>query len=261
MSTAAVSAPPGRTAPRTGGPTLGRLVRVELRKATDTRSGRWLLVGTTAVAALVAVLGGLLGNDADRTLGDLFALQLLPLTVFLPVVGILTATGEWSQRTALTTFALVPRRGRVVAAKLLAALVLGLGALLVAFAFCCVGAALASASGAPDAWAASGVVVAQGFLALVVSVVWAMAFGLVLASPPAAIVAYFTLPIAFSVVGGLISGLDDAWAWLDPNQWLQKLPSETLAGGDWLRFAVTCVLWIALPLLVGVQSTLRREVK
>lgn len=261
MSTAAVTAPAGRSTPRTGGPTLGRLIQVELRKAVDTRAGRWLLGITAGVSLLVAVLGGLLGNDADRSLGDLFALQLLPLSVFLPVVGILTATGEWSQRTALTTFTLVPRRGRVVAAKVAAALLLGLAALAVAFVLSCVGALLASTSGADDAWSASGVVVVQGFLALEVGVLWAMAFGLVLASPAAAIVAYFALPIAFSVLGDLIPGVDGAWDWLDPNRWLERLPAETLAAGDWARFAVTCALWIAIPLAVGVASTLRREVK
>ncbi|WP_022927736.1 ABC transporter permease subunit [Patulibacter americanus] len=261
MSTATVTAPAGRTTPRTSGPSLGLLVRVELRKATDTRAGRWLLGITAGIALLVAVLGGLLGSDADRTLGDIFALQMLPLSVFLPVVGILTATGEWSQRTALTTFALVPRRGRVVAAKVLAALLLGLAALVVAFGLSCLGAVLASSSGAPDAWDASGAVVGQGFLALEVGVLWAMAFGLVLANPAAAIVAYFALPIAFSVVGELVPGLDDAWQWLDPNQALERMPTETLAAGDWGKFAVSCVLWIAIPLAVGVVRTLRREVK
>jgi ABC-type transport system involved in multi-copper enzyme maturation permease subunit len=261
MSTAAVTAPAGRTRPRTGGPTLALLVRVELRKATDTRAGRWLLGITAAIALLVAVVGGLVGSEADRTLGDIFALQTLPLSVFLPVVGILTATGEWSQRTALTTFTLVPRRGRVVVAKLLAALLLGLAALAVAFALSCLGAVLASSSGAENAWNADGTVVAQGFLALEVGVLWAMSFGLVLASPAAAIVAYFALPIAFSVIGELVPGLDDAWEWLDPNRALERMPTETLAAGDWGRFALSCVLWIAIPLAVGVLGTLRREVK
>lgn len=40
--------------------------------------------------------------------------------IFLPVIGIIAVTGEWSQRTALTTFTLVPRRWRIVVAKIVA---------------------------------------------------------------------------------------------------------------------------------------------
>ncbi len=35
------------------------------------------------------------------------------------MLGILTVTGEWSHRTALTTFTLEPRRSRVLLAKCL----------------------------------------------------------------------------------------------------------------------------------------------
>ena len=35
------------------------------------------------------------------------------MTILLPVVAILAVTGEWSQRAGLTTFTLVPHRGRV----------------------------------------------------------------------------------------------------------------------------------------------------
>ena len=40
-----------------------------------------------------------------------------PMTVILPIIAILAITGEWSQRTGLTTFTLVPHRSRVIAAK------------------------------------------------------------------------------------------------------------------------------------------------
>ena len=52
-----------------------------------------------------------------------------PASVLLPIVGILLVSSEWSQRTGMVTFALVPRRGRVIAAKLLASVVLSLVAL------------------------------------------------------------------------------------------------------------------------------------
>ena len=53
-------------------------------------------------------------------------LSVLPMAILLPVLGIMSATQEWSQRTGLTTFTLEPRRGRVVTAKVVAAALLGL---------------------------------------------------------------------------------------------------------------------------------------
>ena len=43
------------------------------------------------------------------------------MSLILPVLGILLVTSEWSQRTGLTTFALVPQRERVIVAKLIGA--------------------------------------------------------------------------------------------------------------------------------------------
>ena len=40
-----------------------------------------------------------------------------PMTVILPIIAILSVTSEWSQRTGLTTFTLVPHRGRVIAGQ------------------------------------------------------------------------------------------------------------------------------------------------
>jgi ABC-2 type transport system permease protein len=63
-------------------------------------------------------------HDAARTFGSYLSLTQIPVGVLLPVLGVLLVTSEWSQRTAMTTFALVPRRFRVLTAKPLAAAVL-----------------------------------------------------------------------------------------------------------------------------------------
>ena len=71
------------------------------------------------------------------------------LTILLPVVAILMITGEWSQRSAFTTFTQEPRRIRVVNAKLAASLVLGGGAAVFGGVVTAAGLGLASASGRP----------------------------------------------------------------------------------------------------------------
>jgi hypothetical protein len=47
-------------------------------------------------------------------------------------VAILSVTSEWSQRSALTTFTLVPSRGRVIAAKAAVTLAIAIASMFVA---------------------------------------------------------------------------------------------------------------------------------
>ena len=81
------------------------------------------------------------GKAEDQTFAALFGATIGVASIFLPIVGLLLVTSEWSQRTALTTFTLVPERGRVVAAKLLAGCALALAAVAI-----CLGARPRSAT-------------------------------------------------------------------------------------------------------------------
>ncbi|MGX6447221.1 ABC transporter permease [Patulibacter sp. S7RM1-6] len=221
-----------------------------------------MLVVSVGLALLVAVAGALTGDADDRTLGNVLQIVLLPLGLLLPVIGVLSATGEWSQRTALTTFALVPRRGRVVAAKVLATVALGLAACVVWALVGTAGAVVAGAlGGAPDPWSVDGALLAQGPVALVLSIVWGVAFGLLVMAPAPAIVAYFAVPTVFALLGELVTGLDRAWDWLDPNRGIDALTRGDLAGSGWAHLVVSGALWIGVPLALGTLRTLRREVK
>ena len=102
-------------------PGLGRLVAVELRKMVDTRAGFWMQVATVALTVVAVIVRSVAGDAADHTFASVLdARRVQPAAVLLPVVGILLVTSEWSQRTGMITFALVPVRSRVVGAKLLA---------------------------------------------------------------------------------------------------------------------------------------------
>lgn len=106
---------------------FARLVRVELRKILDTRAGRWLLIAIAAVSAIVvgiAIFNGSIGED--KNLVQFIQATVIPQSILLPLLGIITVTSEWSQRTALVTFALEPNRTRVGRAKLTSAMLLGL---------------------------------------------------------------------------------------------------------------------------------------
>ncbi|PTL58250.1 ABC transporter permease subunit [Paraconexibacter algicola] len=259
-ATAQPAAPPAATAgPRAiAGPTLGRLVRVELRKASDTRSGRWLLAVATLVAAVVAIAIPIAVPQEDVVLSDVVQLALLPYLVLLPIIGILLVTSEWSQRTALATFALVPDRRRVVVAKVIAALALTFAGLAIGLL-----AAVASTAvgGGEGAWNLSAGELGQAVLAGVINMLWGLGFGLLLRSPAAAIVAYFALPTVFTVLGELISSLRSTWDWLDLNVPFMAISELRASGDDWWQLLTAGTIWIVLPLVIGTALLLRREVK
>lgn len=265
MSTAVATPNPGAgdaAQPRDfAAPSIGGLVLVELRKMVNTRSGRWLLIAAVGIALVIAVVRGLTGAEEERTLVGTFELTLFPFGVLLPVIGILTATSEWSQRTALTTYALVPRRSRVGVAKLLATLLLGLLALVVCLAMGAVGNIVAVLGGADGSWSISASQVFQAFVAGELNLLMGLGFGLLLMSPAFAIVAFFALPTVFSVIGELISGFRDVWTWLDTSVTFGPLMEGTASGEDWAKLAVSSLVWIAIPVTLGLMRTNRREVK
>src|SRR6476469_10442609 len=111
-----------------------RLTTVELRKMFDTRAGFWLMasVGIVSVLATAAVI--IWAPDEAITQNTFSTAIGMPLSVVLPIIAILSVTGEYSQRTGLTTYTLVPWRGRVMSAKVLATLLVGVVAMFVALA-------------------------------------------------------------------------------------------------------------------------------
>ena len=125
-------------------PRLGRLVAVELRKMVDTRAGFWLQIATVALTAVVVIARRVFGDGGDHTFAGVLDVALQPAAVLLPITGILLVTSEWSQRTGMITFTLVPERSRVLGAKLIATLVLALAALVMAVAVVAAGVLVAS---------------------------------------------------------------------------------------------------------------------
>ena len=113
------SAEPIRPIPMT------RVVTVELRKMFNTRSGFWLLcsIGILSFLATGAVI--IIGHDQDIKYSRFAAAIGIPIGILLPVTAVLAVTSEWSQRSGLTTFTLVPQRGRIIMAKAVATVLVG----------------------------------------------------------------------------------------------------------------------------------------
>ena len=248
MSTAGVSARPG----------LGRLVAVELRKVLDTRAGFWMQLATLALTAIVVVARLVVGDAADHTFASVLDVAVQPAAVLLPIAGILLVTSEWSQRTGMITFALVPTRPRVLVAKLAASVVLSVATLGAMVAVVTAGVFVAS-PGVAGTWSDVAPLIGQTAAYLTGGIVIGVAFGaIVLASAPA-IVALFALPIAWTAVASL-SVLADAAAWLDTRLALAPLHQETLTTTQWAHVATALALWMLLPLAIGTWRITRREV-
>lgn len=251
-------------APSTGhrvpGVPLTRLTLVELRKLADTRAGLWLLV----VIALASVATGLImlfaTPDDEQTFRGFFGFAQLPAGILLPVLGILSMTGEWTQRTALTTFTLVPQRGKVIAAKLLAAVVIAILATGSTAAFAAVFNLVAGVTGGDAGWDIAGSVILQCLVLQVLFVLMGAGFGALLHNSPVAIVAFFALPMLWTILGSTIRSLQTAAGWLDINTTTGPLTDVAMTGDQWSRLGVSAAVWVLLPLILGTWRVLRREV-
>lgn len=176
------------------------------------------------------------------------------------MLGILLVTSEWTKRTALVSFTLEPVRRRLVAAKVVAALLFGLGAVIVALAI----ATAATALGGNDvAWNNVGADDIGKFALLQASsILQGLAFGLVILNSAGAIATFFILPTAFGIVASLWKALAEVAPWIVLNTATGPLiEARTMSGEEWAHLGVTSLIWIALPLLVGLFQGLHREVK
>jgi ABC-type transport system involved in multi-copper enzyme maturation permease subunit len=260
MSTHAIDLKDMDTAPagRDKRPGLARLTRVELRKMVDTRSGFWLLLGVAALTVLAVVITVLAGNDGDKNLIQILSNALQPAGILLPVVGILLVSSEWSQRTALVSFALVPERARLIAAKVLAGIVLSLAATAVALAIALLGTALASTD-APHVWSLPLGLFLQDLVYVVTAMIIGVGFGVALQSSAPGIVLYFALPVAFAALGS-IHALNGVVDWINTAEALEPLTTEVMSGHQWAQGVVALALWIGVPFTIGLWRLTRRDV-
>ena len=247
---------------------LHRLVDVELRKLIDTRAGMWLLILIGAVIVLVeAVLVITAINFGEvAPWSVMFAVMATPLGLLLAVLGVMTVTSEWGQRTSLVTFSLEPRRMRVVLAKLLAGLLATVVLLLFTLVFT---AALnplqATIIGQDAIWDVPRSQLV-GFGILHTSAFFlGFSFGMLIPNTPAALVAYFVFRF---VVPGLLMTLGMFWDWFAPvvnwvhfSNALEVVLDVAPTSEAYWHLASATGLWVVLPLVLGSVLLVRREIK
>jgi ABC-2 type transport system permease protein len=240
-----------------------RLVGVEVRKALDTRAGRWFSGSIVLLSLAVVVIYAFAAPEDSRDFGDVITVAGGVLGYFLPVLLILMVTSEWSQRTGLTTFTLEPHRGRVVGAKLCAGLLLGAGLIVIAMAVAAVGTVIGGGG-----WSITADVLVKGFLvANLIGILTGFAIGMLLMNSPAAIVAYFiyslVLPIAVGILGSFQEWFADLAPWIEFNtaQGLMFQDEGAPSGELLAQLLVSGTIWLVVPFLLGLLRLLRAEPK
>lgn len=247
---------------------FSRLVRVELRKSFDTRAGRWLLISMGLLTALVMGIQLAVVVVQDLSVGyrDFMTATSFSIALLLPVLGILLLTSEWGQRTAMVTFTLEPRRPRVILAKVVVGAILALASVIVALGLGAVANLLYGAfAGVSATWDMSVLLVLSFLLLQVLGILTGFALAALLLNSAAAIVIYmvysFVLPGLFGLGAALIGWFADLRPWIDFNDAQTPLVDASMTGQDWAYFAVSGLLWLGLPLTIGIWRVLRAEVK
>jgi ABC-type transport system involved in multi-copper enzyme maturation permease subunit len=245
---------------------LSRIVAVEARKSFDTRSGFWLMA-SIAIMAVLATAATILFAPDDQLTYEAFATAVgFPMAIILPMVAILSVTGEWSQRTGLTSFTLVPHRGRVIAAKALVALIVGVVSMLLAAAIGALGNVVGTAiTGTDTVWNVSATELAYIILANILGMAVGFMLGVLVRNSPAAIVGYFVYSLVLPTISGVLAQTQDWFAdkraWVDFNFAQGSLFDGGMSGTDWAQLGVTGLIWLVLPLTIGLWAVLRSEVK
>jgi ABC-2 type transport system permease protein len=245
---------------------LSRVVRVELRKMFDTRSGFWL-IASIAITGFIATIATIaFAPDKDVTYYNFAKAIGFPITVILPMVALLSITSEWSQRSGLTTFTYVPSRGRVVLAKTWSAVIVAIASMLFAFAIGAVGNVVGSAiAGTSTVWDLS---VGHAFTIVIgnlVSLSIGTMLGMLLRSSAGGLVVYFVLVLVVPNLTSLLATSQDWFHHLQP--WVDLPFSQTYlfegvqSGTQWAQVATSFGLWVVLPGFFGLRRVMRSEVK
>ena len=256
---------------------FGRLLKVEFRKSWDTRAGFWLLFsigGLVLVAELIAaIVRGI--HDHEHPLyvaagngmqwGDFATVAGVVTELLLPVLGILLVTGEWSQRTGMVTFTMEPRRSMVIWSKALVGVLLSLATVVFVVLAGAVFNALYGAIAGHIDWSFSVKGLIGFFIAQVLAMLTGFAFACLCLSSPASIVVYvalrFVVPTLIAIGENLMSWFNSFGPWIDFQNAQTPLYDWSFTGKEWGQLIVSGLIWLVLPLVIGVWHILRAEVK
>lgn len=249
---------------------FGNLVKAESRKYVNTRAALVLSILTAAVLA-VATIGAIIAYpDLTKiaTGTDLLFLPLGAASMLTVVIVILPVTSEWTQRGALTTFVVEPRRERVVAAKALVTLGVVLAVwMAIQLSWAVFNAAGAAAHGLEASWEFHWVRWFGAIEVLLLDATVAFALALLLRNTALTVTVFVAGPVTVGTLSQFGELLAKIAAWIrTPGVSLQTILSAQTGGQTpdatlWGQFTVGVVVWIVVPLAIGLWLNHRAEAK
>jgi hypothetical protein len=245
---------------------MSRIGSTELRKMLDTRSGFWTVASIAIVSLLSTGLVILLADREDLTFRTFTSAIGVPMSLILPIIAILSVTAEWSQRSGLTTFTLVPHRSRIITGKLIAALVVAVVAAPVVFVSSALGnIAGAGIAGIDPVWDVPAADLATIALANVLGMLVGFMLGVLVRSSSGALVAYFVYQFLLPTLALILAANQDWFArlqpWVDFDFATGALIEGSVTSQQWVHLAVTGLIWLVVPMAVGLHRVVRAEVK
>lgn len=237
---------------------LGLLTRIELRKFFKTDAG-FALPAMILLFTAVANFGDAKSADLENVTNaaHLFTDGIDVATWFLPLIGAVIVTGEFSSRLAVTTFTLTPRRGRIIAAKLATSVLFALTAVLIATAFAVVASTIFKYAHALPGGLQLGVL-AQSLLLLTLKVIFGIALGAMLLHTAPAVVATFAGPALLAALLAM-KGFGQLHSWLNLTNALSPFSQHLLSAQEWAHAGTAVGFWILLPLLIGIWRVRRHD--
>lgn len=245
---------------------LRRITTTELRKMLDTRSGSWTVASIVLVSLATTGMVILFADREDLTYRTFTAAISVPMSLILPIIAILSVTAEWSQRSGLTTFTLIPHRARVIAGKLGASVAIALVATPVAFAIGAVGNVVGSSvAGVDPVWDLTTANLLTIELANLLGMMVGFMLGVVIRISSAALVAYFLYQFLLPTLALILAAKQDWFRelqpWVDFDFTTGALLDGPLSSQQWAHLAATGLVWLVIPLAVGLRFVVRAEVK
>jgi hypothetical protein len=155
----------------------------------------------------------------------------------------------------------------VIGAKAIATLLVGLGSVAIAFAVGALGNVAGSAlAGVDTVWDISLSMAPQMVLFNLIGMAIGFTLGVVLRNSAAAIVGYFVVSLVLPGVLVLLAQVrpwfEDLQPWIDWNETQVALLEGAMdSGEEWAMLGSTTMIWIVVPLVVGLLSLRRSEVK
>lgn len=246
-------------------PTRSLRPLLDLRQAVDTRAMRALLLATAAVIlgviALSSVLQAVLLEEPLIAFDITLTLLSVPLSVLLAVIAVLAVAGEWSSGAMQSTLLQRPRRGGVLASKVLAALLLAVGTIVAAVLLSALATWAASAIfGVPATWAGTADVLRGACASMLAGALFGIACAILLQGTALAGAVAIAVPFMVPIVGTIaaavgVDALVQAVDWFD----LQEAARGLSAGRAEPSAFGALLLLLVIPSVLGAWRWSRRE--